>query len=154
MAPIRYGRRSETRGDTYTMVFSRGCDAGQAMVIPCTHTASSADDLISEAEHLWAAEQNSVLSRTISAGWGCVTLLCNPEREVPQAFLTEWANHVRPVRNIVQLPGEGRLVSDDGLLQIEWPRCTANGAAVALDFLAGHSDSSYAHGLPVGLSHG
>ena len=33
-APIRYGRQSETRGNTYTMVFSRGCDTGKAMVVP------------------------------------------------------------------------------------------------------------------------
>jgi hypothetical protein len=137
-APIRYGRQSETRGNTYTMVFSSGCDTGKATVIRCRHAASSSDDVICEAEHLWAAEQNAAVSRTISANWGCVTLLFNPERNIPQAFLTGWANRVAQIPNygnMPQLPEEGRLVSDGGLLQIAWPRRAADGSAVSLDFL-------------------
>ena len=39
MAPIRYGRLSgKRRGHTYTMVFSRLCQAGQAKVVRCSHT--------------------------------------------------------------------------------------------------------------------
>jgi hypothetical protein len=148
-APIRYGRRSETRGNTYTMVFSRGCDTGQAMVITCTHPAFSADDVISEAEHLWAAEQNGAVNRTISAGWGCVTLLCNPEREIPQTFLTGWANRVAPVRNVAQLQEEGRLVSDGGLLHIAWPRRAADGSAVPLDFLLATATRPTLMGTPL-----
>jgi hypothetical protein len=148
-APIRYGRRSETRGNTYTMVFSRGCDTGQAMVIACTHPAFSADDVISEAEHLWAAEQNAAVNRTISAGWGCVTLLCNPEREIPQTFLTGWANRVAPVRNVAQLQEEGRLVSDGGLLHIAWPRRAADGSAVPLDFLLATATRPTLMGTPL-----
>ena len=34
-APIRYGRRSENRGNTYTMVFSCSAPPGQAKVVPC-----------------------------------------------------------------------------------------------------------------------
>ena len=37
--------------------------------------------------------------------------------------------------NMAQLIGEGRLVSDGGLLQIAWPRRVADGSAVPLDFL-------------------
>src|SRR5271165_4553485 len=97
-APIRYGRRSETRGNTYTMVFSRVCKAGQGTVVRCVHPVSSVDDLISEAEHLWAAEHNATVSRQISAGWGCVTLLCNPDRNIPKTFLTGWASRVAQER--------------------------------------------------------
>jgi len=137
-APIRYGRLSSSRGNTYTMVFSRGYDAGHGAVVRCVHPVSSVDDLISEAKHLWAAEQNATVSQQISAGWGCVTLLCNPDRNIQQTFLTGWADRIAQERNygnVPQTPEEGRLVSAEGLLQIPWPRRVADGAAVPLDFL-------------------
>src|SRR5947209_4925613 len=56
-APIRYGRLSGSRGNSYTMVFSRLCPAGQAKLVPCSHTISTVQDLIAEAECLWKAEQ-------------------------------------------------------------------------------------------------
>jgi hypothetical protein len=38
VAPIRYGRLSgQQRGHTYTMVFSRGCEAGRAKVRRCSN---------------------------------------------------------------------------------------------------------------------
>jgi hypothetical protein len=137
-ASIRYGRRSAKRGNTYTMVFSRACVEGHCTVVRYVHPISSVNDLISEAEHLWAAEQNSMVNRQISAGWGCVALLCNPGRSAPQTFLTGWANRAtqeRSYRNVTQTLAEGRLVSAGGLLQIAWPRRVADGAAAPLDFL-------------------
>src|SRR5882672_9080428 len=72
-APIRYGRKSETRGDTYTMVFSRSCPLGHAKVIRCRNLVASTDDLIAEAEHLWAAERSARQSNQhISTSWGAV----------------------------------------------------------------------------------
>lgn len=56
-APIRYGRLSEKRGSTYTMVFSGGCEPGTARVVRCRKGISSVEDLIAEAEHLWTAER-------------------------------------------------------------------------------------------------
>jgi hypothetical protein len=56
-APTRYGRRSENRGNTYTMVFSCSALPGQAKVVPCSRMVRSGRDLIAEAEQLWAAEQ-------------------------------------------------------------------------------------------------
>jgi hypothetical protein len=41
----------------YTMVFSRLCQAGQVKVVRCSHTVSSAENLIAEAGQLWKAEQ-------------------------------------------------------------------------------------------------
>ena len=83
-APIRYGRQSSTRGCSYTMVFSsdlREDPSGRAIIVPCKHHAYSIDDLNVEAECLWAAErQQDATRRGISAGWGCVALLVNPNR--------------------------------------------------------------------------
>ena len=77
-APIRYGRLSERRGKTYTMVFSSLCEAGRAKVVRCAGTVSSAEDLIAEAEHLCAAEQNEPVAHSICGRWSCVAILWNP----------------------------------------------------------------------------
>jgi hypothetical protein len=98
-----------------------------------------------------AAEQNATVSRQISAGWGCVTLLCNPDSNIPQAFLTGWANRVAQelnYSNVPQTPQEGRLVSAGGLLQIAWPRRVA-GAAAPLDFLLATATRPTLTGTPV-----
>lgn len=67
-APIRYGRKSSSRNDTYTMVFSRLCvrrdyGFGKALAVPCRHDITSTDDLMAEAQALWAAEVNQVSSK-------------------------------------------------------------------------------------------
>ena len=82
-APIRYGRRSRKRGCSYTMVFSSGLGAdqyGRAIVVPCKHRVYGKDNLIREAECLWAVEAKTKPGdpRRLSADWGCVALLVNP----------------------------------------------------------------------------
>jgi hypothetical protein len=151
-APIRYGRRSETRGSTYTMVFSRGCEAGRGTVVCCVRPISSVDDLASEAEHLWAAEQHAAVSRQISAGWGCVALLRNPDRDIPKTFLTGWANRVAQIQNYGNVPhtlDEGLLVSADGLLDIPWPQRLSDGSVVQLDFLLATATRPTLTGTPL-----
>src|SRR5260370_7892191 len=93
-APIRYGRLSESRGNTYTMVFSRLCDAGRAKVLRCTRSISTPEDLIVEAEALWKAEQPGACPGRIAAEWGCVALLCNPDRQIPENLLNACAEPV------------------------------------------------------------
>ena len=124
-APIRYGRKSSQRGDTYTMVFSRGCPPGEAKVITCRSPISSAEDLMVEAEQLWKAERLSDrANHKISAPWGCVALLVRPSSQVPPNLLNSWAKRVRGEANYGSVPqaeGEGTLVGDDGILRIAWP---------------------------------
>lgn len=137
-APIRYGRRSLQRGGTYTMVFSRGAAAGQAKVIPFARRVATGNDLTCEAEQLWAAERNGTPNGEVSAGWGCVALLRNPERNIPQDLLVEWTNRVSRERrygNVPQAEEEDTLVSADGLLRIDWPRRISDGASLTLDLL-------------------
>ena len=60
-APIRYGRCSSSRGDSYTMVFSMNLHEnqfGQAIVTPYQQLVSNSEDLVKEAKYLWAAESN------------------------------------------------------------------------------------------------
>ena len=138
-APIRYGRLSgKKRGHTYTMVFSRLCEIGQGKVVRCSHTVSSATDLIAEAEHLWKVEQSDADAGRIAANWGCVALLCNPARNIPEGILRGWADRVgreHGYGHVSQTQEEGRLVTDDGLLLIDWPRLVEGGAPVSLDLL-------------------
>ena len=137
-APIRYGRISERRGNTYTMVFSRRCAPGQAKAVPCQDEVLTAADLAAEAEHLWAAEHMQQRNGRISAAWGCVTLLANPHRHIPAEILNGWAARVRTEQhygNIGQAQGEGVLVDGSGMLQISWPTLVADNALVPLDLL-------------------
>jgi hypothetical protein len=139
-APIRYGRLSsgKRRGNTYTMVFSRLCPAGRAKVVRCSHRISSPQDVVREAECLWKAEQPSAQANRIAAKWGCVALLCNPERKIPEDIPQGWANRVarEPEYGVVrQTEEEGCLVSGDGLLRIPWPHLVEGGAVVQLDLL-------------------
>lgn len=136
--PIRYGRLSGSRGNTYTMVFSRLCESGQAKMVHCSHKVSSLEDLIDEAEALWKAEQPAAAPGRIAVDWGCVTLLCNPERKIPKDILQGWANRVGrepDYGHVSQTEEEGILVSKDGLLQIVWPRLVEDGVPAQLDLL-------------------
>jgi hypothetical protein len=139
-APIRYGKKARTRGNSFTMVFSRLSPPGAAKLVPCSHTISTPQDLITEAEHLWKAEKPDAKAHRIASplGWGCVAALCNPERKLPQEILNGWAKHVADKPGYGKVPqteAEGRLISKEGLLQIVWPRLVEGGAAVQLDIL-------------------
>jgi len=151
-APIRYGRLSgRQRGHTYTMVFSRLCESGHAKVVRCAHTISSAEDLIAEAEHLWKAEQPSAAADRIAAHWGCVGLLCNPERRIPDDLLKRWAHRVRgepDYGNVPQTDDEGCLVGTDGVLRIPWPHLVEGGTAVQLDLLLATANDPTLTGVP------
>lgn len=127
-APIRYGRRSSSRGYTYTMVYSAGLERekfGQAIVLPCRQSATTVDDLLREARHLWAAERKRVRPEGICARWGCVALLPNPKRELPEGLVAGWKSYVSGKSDYPQLKsakGEPKAVSGSGILQIPWPQ--------------------------------
>ncbi len=152
-APIRYGRRSgKRRGYTYTMVFSKSATAGHARVVRCSHAITSADDLMVEALRLWEAEELSRDTGRISANWGCVALLCNPKRTIPDDILTAWAQRVERepgYGNVRQIADEGVLISHEGLLQIDWPRCLTRGAPVDLDLLLVTANDPTLTGTPL-----
>ena len=154
-APIRYGRRSRNRGNTYTMVFSRSAQPGQAIVVPCRNIVRSAVDLIAEAEQLWAAERNERVERQISAEWGSVGLLCNPDRNIPRPILMEWAVRVSGESSYGRVPhaaGEDSVLSAQGLLQIPWPRRVSDNAPVELDLLLATATHATLQGTPPSYS--
>ena len=137
--PIRYGRRSRTRGCSFTMVFSPGLSEetyGHAIVAPC-----KSEDLVGEAEWLWAAERNKARpGDRISADWGCVALLENPERRMPRDLRDEWIERVSREPCYGQMfntpVGEEAPASRSGTLTIPWP-ATLSGAPLEFDVLIG-----------------
>jgi hypothetical protein len=143
--PIRYGRKSSNQ--TYTMVFAPlGSEQfGIGKVIACRAPITSCDDLIYEAEWLWAAEDNKVKSatnykpsRTIASGWGCVALLPNPASDISAELLDCWANRISREPNYGA--SEARLVDAQGLLKIEWPKQPNNNDPLPLDLLLATSN--------------
>ncbi len=151
-APIRYGRKAKTRGNSFTMVFSRLCPAGTAKLVPCSHAISTPQDLITEAEYLWKAEQPDAELHRIASPWGCVAALCNPERNLPEEILNGWAERVADepgYGNVPQTEAEGRLIGKEGLLQIVWPGLVEGGAAVQLDILLVTANAPNLSGTPL-----
>ena len=153
-APIRYGQLSgKRRGHTYSMVFSRSAPPGRARVVRCSHVIASADDLINEALFLWEAEELlKNTGRIANAKWGCVSLLCNPRRNIPEDLLKAWAQRVvdeQGYGHVSQLAAEGALISKGGMLQIDWPRCVAGGAPVDLDLLLVTANDPTLTGTPL-----
>ena len=151
-APIRYGRLSgKRRGHTYTMVFSRLCPSGHAKVVRCSHAVSSLQDLIAEAEFLWQAEQLNAARGLIATDWGCVVLLCNPKRKIPEEIPKGWAERVARepnYGNVHQTKEEGCIVTKDGLLRIPWPQLVEGGAPVQLDLLLATANDPTLSGSP------
>ncbi len=128
--PIRYGRRSTKRGYSYTMVVSPALGAdelGTAIAVPY-HSCN----LVEEAEELWAAEDNSNNAPTgrISAGFGCVALLENPDLLLSDELRKAWTGRVEreeDYKTPIRMDGEDRDVVDprSGFLTIDWPRTVA-----------------------------
>ena len=135
--PIRYGRRSTRRGDTYTMVFSSGLreeQFGTAIAVPF-----KSEDLVEEAEHLWAAEalSESGPNRSISARWGCVAVLEHPQVRLPCHLRKQWIARVqrKPHHgNLSHAHDEAAAVNRSGFLNICWPK-TEDGSLLEMDAL-------------------
>jgi hypothetical protein len=73
--PIRYGRKSETRGGSFTMVFSPGDPPGKAILVPCLRQIETTADVVDEAAALWQAEAPRARRGAISSWWGSVGAL-------------------------------------------------------------------------------
>lgn len=123
-APIRYGRKSEKRGDTHTMVLSATAGPGRAFVLPCLKSVHSFEDLLEEAIFLWRAEDKTDKGTNVSAFWGCTALMVRNPEECPQEILHKWAELAASKQQdfkIKRAHDEGPLVSTSGLLQVPWP---------------------------------
>lgn len=112
-APIRYGRRSQKWGNTFTMTLSADAPPGQAALVPCTAIIEDVAGLIAEAEALWSAEQSTASQGSIGASWGCVGVLFRDE-SAHEDWLAAWVEHFRSRTSSVSP------VDDRGILRIPW----------------------------------
>ena len=156
LVPIRYGRKSKCRGNTYTMVFSLLClrrshGLGVAKAIPFRIDIETTVSLIAEAELLWAAERKAVGGEgTLSASWGSVALLTNPNSDIPGPMLEGWAARVASeihYGRISHARSEHTVVSRDGHLGIPWPE-TIQKEPLDLDFLLATATNPILSGKP------
>lgn len=130
-APIRYRRKSSSRSQTYTMVFSKACARkgkwGQAVVVSCRDTVDSPEALIGEAQSLWRAEQSSdaVPGHALGGSWGRVALLENPKRKISPDWLDYWKQVLskdhQPPAGLDCAEREKPSVDSEAMLQFPWP---------------------------------
>jgi len=125
---IRYGRRSQSRGNTFTMTFAPGGPAGQAMLVPCRSAIVDVASLFAEAEALWKAEQRNASPGRIGGSWGCVGVLFRSGAE-PDGWLRAWSVHFRAKASAISP------VDENGVLRIPWSTTTLNGAPAAVDVI-------------------
>ncbi|MCA0008825.1 MULTISPECIES: hypothetical protein [unclassified Mesorhizobium] len=139
--PIRYGRRSSSRGNTYTMVFSPelGPRLGIGKIFRCRNPANGIDDLVQEAKELWRAEQPNG-NDVISAGWGCVAILTSPgfldheDAADRTKLLEDWAAFTEKQSRYADFAFSAadraaagdRPVIENGRLNIPWPNFRNN----------------------------
>lgn len=126
-APIRYGRLSASQ--SYTMVLSNELAPdrlGWALAVPCRCRANTVNQLVEEAEALWAAEQSETTEPgPLAARWGCVGLLCNPNSVGLDAVQQAWSHRVKEEHRIYQrfphVTNELPAVDAAGRLTMPWP---------------------------------
>jgi len=144
-APIRYGRLSKDRDETYTMVFANGLPAAQngwALAVRCRCEVNNANQLVEEARALWQAEQtdpSKPMRFSSSASWGAVGLLCNPARGGSlDAIRAGWRDYVADEHEIYRAfpcaKDELPVVGSDGILQFPWS-VTESGDPLTVDLV-------------------
>jgi hypothetical protein len=112
--PIRYGRQSKTRGDTFTMTLDSDGGCGRGYLVPCLASPRDIVELVDEAVALWAAEDRRAPVNAISADWGCVGATFRQEPTFSD-WVTAWADHFGK-HGCPTTP-----VAADGILRIPWP---------------------------------
>lgn len=127
--PIRYGRRSSSRGNIFTMTFSSDGPTGRAVLVPCKAAIVDVTVLISEAEALWKAEHRDASSGRIgNSSWGCVGVSFRPGAELG-GWLERWADYFGAKASAISP------VDMNGVLRIPWPTTTLDNAPVGVDLI-------------------
>ena len=134
--PIRYGRKSASRKNTYTMIFSNHPSTvlGQAFIIPLKEEIKNYSVLeknafaMAKAEGIW---KNNDLVPSINKPWGTVGLLLNPKndrkdninadliRNSWQQIYQTYHNSFNPSTYNIGAD-DVPLIDQDGFLQIPW----------------------------------
>ena len=124
--PIRYGRCSSSRDNTYTMVFSKICYSkkyglGTGTVVPCKSKIKNFSDLKIETKKMGEAEG---FNNDFSASWGGITtILFNPLKKINDSLGKNWKElmsreSVRYIEKYQKLKSEDYPVDKFGFLNI------------------------------------
>jgi hypothetical protein len=141
--PIRYGRQSSTRNNTYTMVFSNKCYSknyglGKGWIVPIVAEIHSFDELKQEASKIGKTEG---FEDGFSSSWGVVAIKFNPYKKTMLSLEKEWISLIASKLSRHQLPmtnlkTEKAAVDSKGFLSIRWPQVTNPGNQIEdVDFL-------------------
>ncbi|HBX91584.1 MAG TPA: hypothetical protein DEG79_01590, partial [Hyphomonas sp.] len=114
-ASLYYGRRSGSRGDTYTMAFRPGEASARCIVVPCTEKAETVEKLVAEANALWQAEDLKAKPGSLHKSWGCVGALFRP-KPATETLAAGWSEHFQNTKTRCV-----SVVNADGFLGIGWP---------------------------------
>jgi hypothetical protein len=153
-APIRYGRRSTKRDNTFTMVFSRLVERsnygmGTAAVVKCRRPVTSVEHLNAEARRLWIAESpDGTPIRPYDESWGAIGVLFNPHSRRASKLRESWVeSHAGSLKKKYgHLTSERPLLDSARMLSFRWPlrpdgepvrQCDVLLAAVTAPHLAG-----------------
>lgn len=132
--PIRYGRESQKREDTYTMIFSKSCEdnLGQGLILPFNEDIINFEGLERQAIVLAIAEgiykENNL---RLTSSWGSVGLLINPrlnEKDFTSKELIQkkWADIYRSYSdtfiadNYKTRTENSSPITQEGFLNINW----------------------------------
>lgn len=114
-APIRYGRTSGKRGNTFSMTLDAGRSTGHGILVPCRANLSSFDALAEEAKALWRAESTRKNPQTMGEDWGCVGVSFR-DRLATSSLARAWAEFFQREGGRPIAP-----VDSNGQLMIGWP---------------------------------
>jgi hypothetical protein len=99
---------------------------GSGLVVPCRSTVSTPEQLVDEAEELWAAEHKRSDPRAVSTEWGAVGLLVNPQKNVSDEIKIGWSRRVakegQHYEEFRHSAKEQAAVNREGMLTIPWPK--------------------------------
>lgn len=131
--PIRYGRQSSSRSDTYTMILSNhsSTQPGQAYILGFKDEIKNAKNLETQALALGAAEGFwTTESPSINKSWGTVGLLVNPNidtqdkrnTDVVRNWWTQLYQQYSKTFDYLQyrIDNEVPVIDKYGFLQILW----------------------------------
>lgn len=137
--PIRYGRKSSTRKNTYTMIFSNhpSTQLGQAFIMPLKEEIKNYNILeknafaMAKAEGIWKETDKIPL---LNKNWGTVGLLINPQIDVKdkvnadlirnrwQQLYQTYKDSFTPSNYNVNAD-DASVINQNGFLQLPWTEC-------------------------------
>jgi len=133
--PIRYGRISNTRNCTYTMVYSSDCkpvqQIGQGLVVPFRGNPVDTQELERQTKMMIDAEHNTTVDfDRYNWSWGALGIAVNPKwnaetaanLEMKRQLLASWSTHFGKGFNTEEyrVGNEEPILSKKGELLIDW----------------------------------